>query len=256
MTAEPLAGKRVLVTRPSGRAATLEAMIRRAGGEPILWPAIEIHDPLDFGPFDDIARRLQGFHLAIFISRTAVERAFARIAHLGEAWPNRLAVAALGPATSRELAARGLATVAPEGKGDSEALLALPALGGMKGKRVVIFRGSGGRELLATVLAERGARVEYAECYRREPSALPASPPAWTIQPLHAVTVSSGEGLASVGAMLGRFRPDWRAESALFVPHERVAEEARRLGIRDVVVAGPGDDEIATRLVAYFRTAK
>ena len=40
----------------------------------------------------------------------------------------------------------------------------------------------------------------------------------------------------------------------LFVPHDRVADEARRLGVRQVRVAGPGDDEMFGALVAYFET--
>jgi uroporphyrinogen-III synthase len=40
----------------------------------------------------------------------------------------------------------------------------------------------------------------------------------------------------------------------LFVPHPRVAREARARGARQVVVAGPADEEMLARLVAYFET--
>jgi uroporphyrinogen-III synthase len=257
MTGRPLAGKRVLVTRPRSRAAALEASIRDAGGEPILWPAIEIADPEDFGPFDRVVGRLESFDLAIFISPTAVERAFARMKKLGIAWPRRPAIAAIGPGTRRALADRGFdQVIAPSDQADSERLLALPALAEMRDRQVVIFRGTGGRELLATILSERGASVEYAECYRRARPVLPASPPPWAAQSLHAVLVSSSEGLANVAEALGRFRPQWTDESVLFVAHPRVGEEAARLGVREVALAGPGDEEFLARLVAYFRDAK
>jgi uroporphyrinogen-III synthase len=71
-----------------------------------------------------------------------------------------------------------------------------------------------------------------------------------------AVAVSSSEGLSSVAEALGRFSPDWRRESVLFVPHPRVGDEAARIGVRTVVVAGPSDAAFAARLVAYFRDAK
>lgn len=256
-----LAGRRILVTRPREQAAGLAALIRRAGGEPILFPAIEIRDLADLDPFYTLADRLGSFDLAIFISPTAVQKGLdlVQLRRKGKPWPARLCLAALGPGSRRELESRGFSGVlAPSEHADSEALLALPGLADVAGKRVVIFRGEGGRELLGDTLAARGARVEYAECYRRarpepDPSALP---PAWACRPLDAVTVSSSEGLANLDAMLRSLRRHWWRESPLFVPHARVAAEAARLGAREIVVAGAGDEEIVARLVAYFRDAK
>lgn len=261
MSAGPLAGKRILVTRPREQAAGLAALIREAGGEPILFPAIEIGDLADPTAFHAIADRLEAFDLAIFISPTAVQRALdlLQARRKGRAWPVRLQVAAIGRGTARELERRGFPEVlAPAGEADSEALLAVPALASVAGRQVVVFRGQGGRELLGDTLAARGARVEYAECYRRSRPAqqVSASPPAWAQRALDAVTVSSSEGLANLDALLAAWRRDWLQESPLFVPHPRVAEEAARLGARKTVVAGPGDREIALGLVAYFRDAK
>ncbi|MGH8676097.1 MAG: uroporphyrinogen-III synthase [Burkholderiales bacterium] len=261
MSAGPLAGKRILVTRPRGQAAGLAARIREAGGEPVLFPAIEITDLADLNPFFDIADRLEHFDLAIFISPTAVQRALAllRVRRKGLPWPARLQLAAIGRGSRRELKQRGLSGVlAPPGGADSEALLALPGLADVAGKHVVIFRGQDGRELLGDTLTARGARVEYAECYRRarpEPG-VSAPEPAWAREALDAVTVSSSEALANLDAMLREWRRGWLQESPLFVPHPRVAEEAARLGARETVVAGPGDREIVLGLLAYFHDAK
>jgi uroporphyrinogen-III synthase len=73
---------------------------------------------------------------------------------------------------------------------------------------------------------------------------------------LDAVTVSSSEGLANLDTMLRAWRRDWLQESPLFVPHARVAAEAKRRGARETVVAGPGDAEFARALIAYFAAAK
>jgi len=37
-----------------------------------------------------------------------------------------------------------------------------------------------------------------------------------------------------------------------FVPHERVAGHAQSRGVREIVLAAPGDDAMLERLVAYF----
>jgi uroporphyrinogen-III synthase len=76
-------------------------------------------------------------------------------------------VFAVGPGTARALQAHGLdSIITPDGQ-DSEALLALPQLADVAGKRVVIVRGVGGRALLADTLRARGAQVDFMECYRR-----------------------------------------------------------------------------------------
>ena len=246
-----LAGRRILVTRPRELAQELAALIRAAGGEPLLYPAIEIRDAADPAPARALLARLREFDLAVFVSPSAVRKAMELAAGLArpaaQVWPAGLRVAAIGAGTRRELEQQGFREViAPTGQEDSEALLALPALAGVR--RVAIFRGEGGRELLGETLAARGARVEYAECYRRvRPE---AAPPEGRID---AICASSGEALRNLVALLGHERV---AQPPLFVPHARVAGVARELGLREPVLAGAGDAQMLAALVAYFGDAK
>ena len=66
---------------------------------------------------------------------------------------------------------------------------------------------------------------------------------------MHAVTVSSSEGLKNFVTLVGAPR---LAATPLFVPHARVAARAREHGAREVVVSGPADAAVLERLVAYF----
>lgn len=240
----PLAGKRILVTRPRELAPELAALIAAAGGEPVLYPAIEIVDAEDASAARACLARAAAFDLAVFVSPSAVRKGFAL--HAGP-WPAR--IAAVGEGTRRALEANGVRDViAPTARADSEALLARPELQRMQGRRVLIVRGAGGRELLGATLGARGAQVEYAECYRR---ARPAAPPP--AGALDGACVTSGEALENLVALLGqeRLRP-----LPIFVPHERVARRARELGLAAPVVAGPGDAQMLARMVAYFGGAK
>ena len=253
MNALPLAGRRIVVTRPKDQAQTLVGLIRQAGGEPLEVPALEIHDLADLAPFYSVFERLESFDMAIFVSRNAVRRVFALIG--GRTWPARLGVATVGNGSRAELEAHGITgVVAPGGQADSEALLALQDFAAVAGKRIAIFRGEGGRTLLGDTLTARGALVEQAACYRRarpvQSAALLAA--AWERGKVDAVTVSSGDGLASLLEMLGDEGPRRLAATTLFVPHPRVAVEAVRKGLKRPVVAGPGDEETAAALVAYF----
>lgn len=241
-----LAGRGIVVTRPRELAGGLAALVEKAGGRPILFPAIDIEDL----PPPAALERLGDFDLAVFASPTAVSRA--RFQAKAGSWPR---TAAVGEGTRRELERRGASGVlAPEGAADSEALLAMAELQQVAGKRVLIVRGEGGRALLGDTLAARGARVEYAQCYRRKrPLADPAPLlAAWSAGAVHAVTVSSAEGLENLHTMLGKLGEERLRATPLFVAHARIAEQAARLGVREAFVAGAGDGEMLARLVAYF----
>jgi uroporphyrinogen-III synthase len=204
-TSTNLAGCGVVITRPRDQAQGLIALVRTAGGRPIAFPALEIVDALDSRALRALVDRLEGFDLAIFVSPTAASRGLNLIRRRRELPPG-LQLAAVGKGTARELQRLGAANVlVPESGADSEALLALAPLAEMRGRSVVIFRGVGGRELLGETLASRGAVVEYAECYRRmRPQAdVQMLLRAWTQGEIHAVTVSSSEGLSNLFDMLG-----------------------------------------------------
>jgi uroporphyrinogen-III synthase len=255
----PLAGKRIVVTRPEREAEGLAALIRDAGGEALCVPALEIRELADLSAFHAVADRLESFDLAIFVSRNAVRGALALLRERRgtKPWPARLRPAAIGPGSRAELEAHGLSGVlAPADGADSEALLALPELAAVAGKRVVIFRGEGGRKLLGESLAVRGAHVEHAPCYRRAaPEAGARLRAAWSGGPVDAVTVSSAEALANLARMLEQAGLPRLGDIPLFVSHARVAREAPAAGARRTIVAGPADAEMLASLVAYFGDA-
>jgi uroporphyrinogen-III synthase len=255
LATSPLAGRGIVVTRPREQAARLAALLEAAGARALVFPAIEIADAADPAPARRIIGRLAEFDLAAFVSPTAVSRAFRLIG----AWPAGLRAAAVGSGSARELARHGVQQViAPAAGADSEALLATPEMAQVRGKRIVVFRGEGGRELLGETLKARGAVVEYAEIYRRARPATDVKPllAAWGRQAVHAVTITSAAGLRNLFEMLGEAGGEGGAQrlraTPLFAGHERIAAEARRLGVLEVMVAGVSDDEMLARLVAYF----
>ena len=149
----------------------------------------------------------------------------------------------------------GVANVlAPRGRFDSEALLELPELQDVAGKRIVIFRGEGGRELLGDELRRRGAEVVQVASYRR------GKPDAdavvllkhWENRTLDAITITSSEGLRNLFEMVGKLGQAWLRKTPLFVPHQRIAEQARMLGCSAIYSTDPGDDGLIAGLKDYF----
>lgn len=254
----PLQGVGVLVTRPVDQARQLAQLIVGAGGEAILFPVLEILDAADLRPLHALIDRLDEFDFAIFISPTAVGKAMNLIRARREL-PPQLAIAAIGKGSRRELERCGVhQAIAPPQQFDSEGLLALPEFQDMCGQQVVIFRGEGGRELLGNTLRERGAHVEYAECYRRGKPALDAAPllHRWARGEIDAVMVTSGESLHNLFEMLGKLGQQWLKKTPLFVPHPRIAETARSLGLEQIMVTAAGDEGLLTDLIAWQKHRK
>lgn len=254
LPAAPLAGIRVVVTRPAHQSGELAELIRKAGGIPMVFPVLEILDAEDLQPLISLIDRLDQFDLAIFISPNAVNKAM-NLIMARRSLPARLKIAAIGKGSTRELRHFGVNQVlAPGARFDSEGLLEMPELTDVKGKRVVIFRGEGGRELLGDMLIARGALLEYAECYRRGKPNVDAAPllKAWARNELNAITVTSGEGLHNLFDLVGKLGRQWLRKTPLFVPHQRIAAIARELGLANVMVTKAGDEGLLAGLIEFF----
>lgn len=252
MTGARLRGRRIVVTRPAGQNEHLARLIRAEGGEPIAFPALDIAAPADPRALAAAADRLGAYDLAVFVSPTAVEQAMRVI---GARWPAGLRAAAVGPGSEQALRRHGVSEViVPAGQFDSEGLLERPELADLAGRRIVVFRGDGGRETLGDTLRRRGATVDYVECYRRiRPGADPTPLlRAWERGEIDAVTISSSEGLERLFDLVGESgRPHLRA-TPLFAPHPRIAARARALGCEQVVATGPGDAGLVAALGAFW----
>lgn len=255
----PLSGRRILVTRPAEDADGLAQLVREAGGIALCVPTLEIQPLVDLSALHAVADRLDDCRFAIFVSRNAVRHALPALqARRGtRPWPAALQLASVGSGTRRALEAAGLGSViSPAGSADSEALLALPELQAVRGTHIALFRGEGGRTLLADTLAARGAAVWQAASYRRaRPDHAGRLAAAWAEAPVDALAVSSAEGLANLVDLLGGNAVERLRRSTLFVSHARVAQAAARLGLDNVRVGGPGDEEMAAAMVAYFTSA-
>ncbi len=249
MSEKPLAGLKILVTRPRDQAVMLAKRIEQEGGIPLLFPLLEIAPVQDTRTLHDQISRLSQFHLAVFISPNAVKYGMASIRAAG-ALPPTLKIATIGQGSAKALHELGIANViAPTESFDSEGLLAMPELQNIAGWRVMIFRGDGGRELLGDTLRSRGATVEYAACYRR-------SKPQWNVETLlntapDAITVTSSEALGYLWQMLGAAQSDNISGIPLFVPHKRIAELARIQGWQRVQLTDAGDEGLLSALIAW-----
>ena len=248
-SAGPLSGRGILVTRPARQAAGFAQKIAALGGAPVIFPAIVILPPDDRVAVERAHAALPAYDIVIFNSPNAVEYG---VPNAG-GWPQRLAVFAPGPGTAEALAAAGLIGVRiPATTFDSEGLLELPELADVRGKRVLILRGEGGRELLADSLRARGAQVDAVACYRRaQPrSDVQGLAEAFRAGAIDVVTITSSEALDNLWSLANEsIRAAWRARPT-FAPHPRIVARARDLGLSAVATTG-GDAGLIAGLLEW-----
>lgn len=249
----PLAGRTVLVTRPRQQAAGLVQAIHAAGGAAFAFPALVI-EAVTLAALGASLATLGDADIILFISPNAAQFGMAAIQTAGHL-PPAAQIFAVGPGTAQALQAQGVSGVITPSGQDSEALLALPQLQVVDGRRVVIVRGVGGNALLAETLIARGADVNFLECYRRCRPRADAVPllACWQSGGIDAVTVTSAETLHNLATLLGEAGAPLLANTPLFAPHEKIAEAARRFGILHVIATRGGDAGLIDGLNNWFR---
>ncbi len=242
--AQWVTGKRVLVTRPSAQAQGLVTALAELGAVPVEFPVIEIEAlPSAEVELDKIIE-LDRFDLVVLVSANAARFALDLIDRYWPQLPPRLEWFAVGAATASLLDAAGIAGSAPDGESNSEALLQLPQLTAVADRRILIFRGIGGRSLLQDELARRGAQVESVALYRRcLPQLGTAEIEALLGEKLpDALMATSVDAVTNLDLLLSRVGK-WHYAVPLVVASARIADVARKRGFSRIVTARGASDE-------------
>lgn len=162
-----LAGKKVLVTRPEHQVAELNRLIQASSGVNINFPVIDVRAKPLSEQETLCLEKIESFDYIFFISVNAVNFALQAIDGKIERL-QKAKVVAVGKATANALTEKGIMKIIRPEKGfNSEAILAMPEFQSLSKECCLVFRGDGGRELLATELRARGASVTYVEVYQK-----------------------------------------------------------------------------------------
>lgn len=243
MADDLLNGLHIAVTRPVDQATSICDAIHHHGGKATLFPLLAISPLQDYSEFEQTIASLETADWAIFISTNAVDSALPRIIKKFGNVPRNLKFAAIGHQTARELALYGIHDIlTPHTRFDSETLLALGEMHDVANETVVIFRGVGGRDVMADTLKSRGANVIFAECYRRINPQTDAKSlnNLWHQGQLDAVIVTSSEAMRNLLDIAGE--SEWLRHVTLCVNHARIAELPLQFGFKVLVTDAPGDD--------------
>ena len=164
-----LDGQCILNTRPAHQQTGLRALLESQGARVLSFPTIDIV-AAEATPFHlSLVTNIAHYHIALFVSRNAVDGAFTFLDV--DQLPDDLLLGVIGGGSYTALAHRvkdldhRLIRSEPY---NSEGLLAATELQQVDGKNILIFRGQQGRTLLAEELGKRGATVNHCEVYQRK----------------------------------------------------------------------------------------
>lgn len=249
----PLAGLTVLLTRAEPLLSESARALEAAGARVLPIPLIRIepvHEPSAVQAVKNAIMELDRYDMAIFISTNAANLGMDWIDRYWPQLPRDLTAWSVGPGTARVLERFTWPVSCPNEGVTSEALLDMPAMCDVDGKRIALFRGVGGRETLAATLRERRATVDYIELYVREPrpEAVDEVATALADGPVDAVVASSLQITQELEGLVEKVPDGERLLGIpLLVPSERVAAYAREVGFERVVDAGGAGDTVVIR---------
>ncbi len=230
-----LHGWTVLSLRPRGQHDSLRAAAKRHGARVLALSPFAI-EALSDPTHRQTLKQALAADILIWTSPNAV-RAAATLqplaARLGQLW------LAVGSGTQRALKRMDIDSRAPS-RMDSEGLLAMPELQGVRGRSIGLITAPGGRGLLAPTLAERGAVIMRADVYARRAIAINrraiAALESALLAPQHRLlALSSGEALQCVLAATSHQAA--LLDIAVVAASERLADAARLAGFRRISIA-------------------
>ncbi|MBX2858106.1 MAG: uroporphyrinogen-III synthase [Cellvibrionaceae bacterium] len=234
---------KVLATRPKKQNAAWISRLEGEGYRCLAAPLIEIRAAVGEQSLRAIERKilsLDHFYALIFVSQNAVDFGLDWIDRYWPQVPAQIYWFAVGAKTAQCLNAHPLLSgeniLAATGEMNSEALLQFEGLqqARVNEKKILIFRGLGGRTLLGDSLRDRGAEVEYCELYSRSAPA-ELSQLSFEVERT-LVPVFSGEALQNFHAAFCR-DPTMVKRAKLVVPGSRVQQLARQLGFESIEMA-------------------
>lgn len=268
--------KSIVITRPSGQARQqvelLNKAIKQSGINSSLvniisLPLLTIVPKDNEQLADHIASALKDADLAIFVSPNAIESVMRLLERNWQDFSKKIIpIGVMGGSSRLALSNHGIGLEdAPtpvfmpqeSGQWDSEGLWKeLQKLGwDWATKKIVIFKGDGGREWLADTLKKAGATVEAISTYSRIP--LDLDNPAWeSIQELDISTslwiLTSSEAVRYLGSIAKDQFSLGLNHAAAICPHHNIADAAQEIGFGEVFTTDPGDEAMIKATLAWL----
>ncbi len=204
----PLFGKRIVVTRTREQASALSGRLSGLGAEVLEFPTIRIVPKADTSAIDAAIGAIESFDWLVFTSQNAVGIFFERLFALGRdaRCLHGARIAAIGPATSRELEKRSVRPDLVPAEYVAEALVSAMGTVGVKGARVLLPCAAEARDALPEGLLALGAEVQRIPIYDTVPPEPPTEEVMEAVREADIVTFTSSSTAGNFFAIIGQSR--------------------------------------------------
>ncbi len=255
-----LSNTNVVVTRPQHQSKQIVAMFESEGATVLRLPCIEIHPTHTTAANCEKITALDSYQMLIFISQNAVEHGLALLKKTATPLSCLPPVAAIGKSTRALLEDYGIPVCACPDIPNSLELIKTPAIQALPpSSRVLIFRGCGGKEVLASTLAQHHITSDYAEVYARlVPKHLSIPTHMLNGEPFHIVLFTSRDTLenclstASQAARQNLYKIQWILGS------EQVLHACSAIAssiIKPLIAQSPLDQNMFDAAVAWRKSS-
>ncbi|WP_338883681.1 uroporphyrinogen-III synthase [Xenorhabdus sp. TH1] len=237
----------ILITRPVPAGEELVTRLRSIGKSAFSAPLIEIQPGADLPLLPQKLQWLSAGDRVFLLSKNAVHYANEQLIQSGQSWPEQLSYYGIGKSTSLMFhQLTGLEIFYSKQGETSEDLLQLSTLQSVDNKKILLLRGNGGREVIASTLRLRGGVVDYCECYSRQPVKYDTADFSrhWQQCGIKTIVVTSGEMLQLLyNLVTDSDGKAWLLNCKLIVVSERLAHIAQTLGWQTIQVAKSADND-------------
>ena len=269
--------KTIVITRPSGQARQLIELLsqtientgvaKRSLPEIVSLPLLTIVPKDDDQLADHIASVLKDADLVIFVSPNAIESVMRLLERDWQDFSKKIIpIGVMGGSSALALKNHGIGleenptpVLIPKNneQWDSEGLW--QELQSLKwnwsNRKIVIFKGEGGRDWLAETLKNAGATVEAISTYTRVP--LDLKNPAWhAIQQMDISQslwlLTSSEAVRYLGQVVNNQLPQGLQSASALCSHHNIADAAQAVGFSEVFTTDPGDEALIKSTLAWL----
>ena len=243
-------GLNIVITRPKHQNSVLAEKCRLLGIGCHCFPCIDI-TPLDLtSVHTQLEYALDEYDFVCFTSPNAVFHGLNSLPQLKHL-PAHTHVAAVGESSARALRSNGFSNIiTPATTTDTEGLLSALEQYPLAGRKVLIIKGIGGRELLKSALQNQDCVVNTCDVYQR---VLPTTNNPLPEQ-IDAICFTSSESAENFMQLNNLAEDTWLLDCQTLVGHPKISEKVSSLGFKKtpIIAASPTDGDMYQAILTWL----